>query len=330
MTVLVTGVAGFIGSHVAAALLDRGEQVLGIDDLNDYYDPELKRARLARLTGLSGFSFRRMDIADAEAVRGLEAHRPAINRIVHLAAQAGVRYSIEAPRSYTRANVEGHLSLLELARHLQGLRHMVYASSSSVYGANHSLPFSEEDRVDSPLSLYAATKRAGELMAYSYAHLYGLPLTGLRFFTVYGPWGRPDMSAWLFTRAILEGRPIRVFNEGRMQRDFTFIDDIVAGVLAALERPPVGGPDRVAHQVFNLGNNAPVALGDFISEIERAAGRPAIKILEPMQPGDVPATFANIDRAQDLLGFRPATPISVGIPRFVQWFRAYHEGRRHD
>ncbi|KYO49930.1 NAD-dependent epimerase/dehydratase family protein [Tistrella mobilis] len=329
MTVLITGAAGFIGSHVASLLLDRGEEVLGIDDLNDYYDPALKRARLARLEGRAGFAFRRLDIADRAAIEALRDHLPRIDRIVHLAAQAGVRYSIEAPHSYTRANVEGHLCLLELARHLPGLVHMVYASSSSVYGANRQLPFSEADRVDTPLSLYAATKRAGELMAHTYAHLYALPLTGLRFFTVYGPWGRPDMSAWLFTDAILKGRPIRVFNEGRMQRDFTYVDDIAQGVVAALDTPPTpagggAGDDGVPHRVFNLGNNAPVALGDFIRAIETATGREAVKILEPMQPGDVPATYADIDRARSLLDFAPRTPITTGIPRFVAWFRDYH------
>ncbi|WP_372055645.1 GDP-mannose 4,6-dehydratase [Tistrella mobilis] len=326
MTILITGVAGFIGSHVAAALLDRGEEVIGIDDLNGYYDPALKAARLARLAGRDGFVFRRTDIADREAIRDLVNHRPAIDRVVHLAAQAGVRYSLEAPHSYTRTNVEGHLCLLELARHLPGLVHMVYASSSSVYGGNRHLPFSEADRVDTPLSLYAATKRAGELMAHTYAHLYRLPLTGLRFFTVYGPWGRPDMSAWLFTDAILTGRPIRVFNQGRMQRDFTYIDDIVSGVIAALDLPPADGAGEggVPHRVFNLGNNAPVALEDFIRAIELACGREAVKVLEPMQPGDVPATYAEIGQARHLLGFEPRTPISEGIPRFVEWFRAYH------
>ncbi|MAM74523.1 NAD-dependent epimerase/dehydratase family protein [uncultured Tistrella sp.] len=326
MTILLTGVAGFIGSHVAAMLLDRGEEVLGIDDLNSYYDPALKAARLAQLEGRRGFTFRRIDIADREAVQDLIGHSPAIDRIVHLAAQAGVRYSLEAPHSYTRTNVEGHLCLLELARHLPGLTHMVYASSSSVYGGNHHLPFSEADRVDTPLSLYAATKRAGELMAHTYAHLYRLPLTGLRFFTVYGPWGRPDMSAWLFTDAILTGRPIRVFNQGRMQRDFTYIDDIVSGVIAALDLPPPDGAGEggVPHRVFNLGNNAPVALEDFIRTIERACGREAVKVLEPMQPGDVQATYAEIGPARQLLGFEPRTPISEGIPRFVEWFRAYH------
>lgn len=327
MTVLVTGSAGFIGSHVASALLDRGEDVLGVDDLNSYYDPSLKRARLARLESRKGFVFRQMDIADRAATSALRDHLPAIDRVVHLAAQAGVRYSIDAPHSYTHTNVEGHLCVLELARHLPGLRHMVYASSSSVYGANRQLPFAEADRVDTPLSLYAATKRAGELMAHTYAHLYGLPLTGLRFFTVYGPWGRPDMSAWLFTEAILNGRPIRVFNEGRMQRDFTYIDDIVAGVVAALDRPPTAGAetDGVTHRVFNLGNNAPVLLGDFIHAIEMAAGREAVKILEPMQPGDVRATYADIERARDVLGFVPRTSISAGIPKFVAWFRNYHK-----
>lgn len=326
MTVLITGAAGFIGSHVASALLDRGEEVLGIDDLNDYYARSLKQARLDRLLRHRSFIFRRIDVAERDAIRTLKEHAPRIDRIVHLAAQAGVRYSIEAPHSYTRANVEGHLCLLELARDLPELRHMVYASSSSVYGGNVQLPFSETDRVDTPLSLYAATKRAGELMAYTYAHLYKLPLTGLRFFTVYGPWGRPDMSAWLFTDAILNGRPIRVFNEGRMQRDFTYIDDIVRGVISALDTPPVrgAGDDAVPHRIFNLGNNAPVALGDFIRAIETATGREAVKILEPMQPGDVPATYADIGSARDLLGFEPLTSISDGVRHFVDWFRAYH------
>lgn len=324
MTILLTGVAGFIGSHVAEALLNRGEEVLGIDDLNHYYDPTLKAARLARLEGHPGFTFRKLNIADRDAVDTLHQQKHRIDRIVHLAAQAGVRYSIEAPHSYTQSNVEGHLNILEFARHLPALRHAVYASSSSVYGGNRSLPFSETDRVDTPLSLYAATKRAGELMAYTYSHLYRLPLTGLRFFTVYGPWGRPDMSAWLFTDAILRGRPIRVFNRGRMRRDFTFIDDIVAGVVAALDRPPEADGSSVPHKIFNLGNSNPVALNDFIRMIERALGRKAIRQLEPMQPGDVQETYAAVDSAQALLGFQPRTPISEGIPRFVQWFRDYH------
>ena len=328
MKILVTGAAGFIGAAVSRYLAERGDDVVGIDNINDYYDVNLKYGRLSQLESAEfpgSFRFIKMGVEERDSCADLFAHEK-FDRVVHLAAQAGVRYSLEAPHSYTRTNVEGHLCLLELARHLPGLTHMVYASSSSVYGGNHHLPFSEADRVDTPLSLYAATKRAGELMAHTYAHLYRLPLTGLRFFTVYGPWGRPDMSAWLFTDAILTGRPIRVFNQGRMQRDFTYIDDIVSGVIAALDLPPPDGAGEggVPHRVFNLGNNAPVALEDFIRTIERACGREAVKVLEPMQPGDVQATYAEIGPARQLLGFEPRTPISEGIPRFVEWFRAYH------
>lgn len=329
MTILVTGAAGFIGMHVSEALLARGETVVGIDSLNAYYDVGLKRDRLARLEGREGFTFHKVDLKDREAFNEVMAGAGEISGIIHLAAQAGVRHSLTHPFDYTDANVTGFLTLLEYCRHLETRPHFVYASSSSVYGANNQLPYSVDQATDRPVSLYAATKKANELMAYTYAHLYGLRLTGLRFFTVYGPWGRPDMSAWLFTDAILKGRPIRVFNEGRMRRDFTYVDDIAQGVVAALDTPPTSagggaGDDGVPHRVFNLGNNAPVALGDFIRAIETATGREAVKILEPMQPGDVPATYADIDRARSLLDFAPRTPITTGIPRFVAWFRDYH------
>ena len=329
MAVLVTGVAGFIGYHVAAALIARGDEVIGVDNLDPYYSVPLKRARLAALG--EGVRFVEADFADPDALdRALTEEK--IDRIVHLGAQPGVRHSIEQPFAYARANLLGHLSILELARHRQ-VDHLVYASSSSVYGGNEDLPFAVGDRVDHPVSLYAATKKADELMSESYAHLYRLPQTGLRFFTVYGPWGRPDMAVWLFTDAILNGQPIRVFNDGRMRRDFTYIDDIVAGVLAALDRPPAdngvakpGGSSK-PHAIYNLGNNCAEELGRLIDLIERACGRTAIRDLQPMQPGDVPATYADIADAARDLGFTPATPIDAGIPRFVDWYRRYSAGR---
>jgi len=322
MSVLVTGAAGFIGFHVSTALLARGEAVVGIDNLNDYYDPALKAARLARLEGVKGFDFARADIADRAAVAAVLDRHGGVDRIVHLAAQAGGRHSLTHPFAYTEANVTGQLVMLEAARHLPGLRHMVYASSSSVYGDNRKLPFAVGDPVDRPVSLYAATKRAGELMAFNYSHLYGLPLTGLRFFTVYGPWGRPDMSAWLFTKAILAGEPIAVFNNGEMRRDFTYIDDIVAGVLTALDRPPETAPER--HRLYNLGNHRSEPLMRFIEVIERACGRKALIEFKPMQPGDVPETYADIAASTRDLGFAPRTSIDEGIPRFVAWARAYN------
>lgn len=328
MAVLVTGAAGFIGAHVAAALLARGEEVIGIDDLNDYYPPQLKRDRLARLG--AGMRFIEADFADDAALaRATDA--VAIDGVIHLGAQAGVRYSIENPRAYARSNLLGHLNVLELAR-ARGVRHMVYASSSSVYGTSECLPFSVEHRVDHPISLYAATKKADELMSESYAHLFRLPQTGLRFFTVYGPWGRPDMALWLFTAAILEGRPIKVFNEGRMRRDFTFIDDIVAGVLAAFDRPPADhraikpGGSVSPHAIYNLGNNRAEELSRLIDLIEQACGREAIRDLQPMQPGDVPATFADVTESTRDFDFAPTTPIEVGVPRFVDWYRGYVAG----
>jgi UDP-glucuronate 4-epimerase len=323
MQILVTGAAGFIGMHVAQALLARGQAVLGVDNLNDYYDPALKRARLAELQGHPAFRFQQLDMADTVAVQALFATQR-ILRVVHLAAQAGVRYSVTHPHTYAQSNLVGFLNLLEVCR-TQPVQHLVYASSSSVYGGNLKMPFSEDDAVDCPVSLYAATKKANELMAHSYAHLYRMPCTGLRFFTVYGPWGRPDMAAWLFTQAIEAGRPIRVFNHGDMSRDFTYIDDIVRGVLGVLDRPPVVEPGMVPARVLNIGSHAPVRLLDFIAELESALGRQAQLDLQPMQPGDVPATYADVSRLQALLGdSAPATPLRQGVRRFVQWYRQYH------
>ena len=328
-TTLVTGVAGFIGFHVADRLAARGEPVVGVDDLNPYYDPALKRARLAELAARHGdrVRFVAADFADEAGLRGA-LDGEAFDRIVHLGAQAGVRYSIDHPHAYARANLVGHLTMLELAQ-ARDCAHMVYASSSSVYGGNTSLPFRVGDPVDHPVSLYAATKRACELMSQSYAALYGLPQTGLRFFTVYGPWGRPDMAIWLFTEAVLAGRPIRVFNDGQMQRDFTYVDDAVAGVVAALDRAPaddgIGKPggSRAPHAIYNLGNNRAEPLGRLIDLIEQASGRTAIRDLQPMQPGDVPATYADIADAARDLGFTPSTGLDDGVPRFVDWYRGY-------
>ncbi|MSO88394.1 MAG: SDR family NAD(P)-dependent oxidoreductase [Rhodospirillaceae bacterium] len=322
MTVLLTGAAGFIGYHVAQALLARGNAVIGIDDLNAYYEPGLKQARLDRLTRQKGFSFSKIDIADRDAVTALVARHPEIEGAVHLAAQAGVRYSLEHPEAYVRANLDGHFAVIDACRRLPRLRHLVYASSSSVYGGNTKLPFAVEDRVDRPISLYAATKAADELISRCYSHLYGMKMTGLRFFTVYGPWGRPDMSAYIFTKAILAGEPITVFNNGDMKRDFTYVDDIVAGVLACLDRPPPGGDD--SHRLYNLGNHRAEPLMRFIGEIERATGRKAQMRFAPLQPGDVKETFADIDSSRRDLGFEPKTGIDEGVPRFVAWYRDYH------
>jgi UDP-glucuronate 4-epimerase len=322
MTVLVTGAAGFIGYHVAEALLGRGEAVLGVDNLSPYYDVALKEARLARLARHPGFRFLRLDIADTEAFRTALSDQPT-PRVVHLAAQAGVRHSIEHPFDYVSANLVGHLAILEHCRHQPDFQHLVFASSSSVYGGNTNLPFRESERVDRPISLYAATKKADELMSHAYAELYGLAQTGLRFFTVYGPWGRPDMAMWLFTRAILEGRAIQVFNHGDMRRDFTYIDDIVAGVLAALDRPP-GAELTPPYRIYNIGNNRSEELLRMIEVLEAALGRTAEKELVAMQPGDVKDTYADISAIEADLGFRPTTPIEEGIPRFVAWYRDYH------
>lgn len=323
MTVLVTGAAGFIGYHVAEALLAQGEAVIGLDIVSPYYDVRLKEARLERLKKRPGFTFIKADIAEHEKLATtLEPFGP-IRRVVHLAAQAGVRYSLDHPFEYVSANVVGHLAILEYCRHVEGFEHLVYASSSSVYGGNNKLPFSVEDRVDRPISLYAATKRADELMSHAYAHLYGIPQTGLRFFTVYGPWGRPDMAMFLFARAIFAGEPIRVFNKGDMARDFTFVDDIVDGVLAALRTPP-GATATPPHRVYNLGNNKREPLLKLIEILEKSIGKKAKQRVEPMQPGDVQATYADIDAARRDLGFEPRTPIEVGVPRFIAWYREYH------
>ncbi|MBX3732126.1 MAG: NAD-dependent epimerase [Verrucomicrobiae bacterium] len=333
MRILVTGAAGFIGYHAARALLARGDVVTGLDNLNDYYDVRLKEARLERLRALPGFTFVRADLADPAAVSGV--FRDATpERVLHLGAQAGVRYSLENPAAYGSANLTGFLNMLEACRH-HGVQHLVYASSSSVYGANTRMPFSIHQNVDHPLSLYAATKKANELMAHAYSHLYRLPTTGLRFFTVYGPWGRPDMALFLFTRAILEGRPIDVFNEGRMRRDFTYVADIVEGVVRVLDRPPGGDPawdanapdpgsSTAPYRVYNIGNDCPVALGDLIGCLERALGRGAGRRLLPMQPGDVPATWADVSDLVRDTGFRPSTPLEEGVRHFVAWYRDFY------
>ena len=324
MAILVTGAAGFIGMHVSAALLQRGEQVIGIDNLNDYYRVALKEARLATLTRARDFRFERLDLAEIEALLRFTKAHPEIDRVVHLAAQPGVRYSVDHPRAYVTANLVAQLEVLEACRHLAKLEHFVFASSSSVYGGNTKLPFAIEDPVDQPQSLYAATKKSDELMSFCYSHLYGLPITGLRFFTVYGPWGRPDMAAYLFTKAIFEGKPIKLFNRGDMRRDFTYIDDIVAGVLASLDRPPADNGKDPPHRIYNLGNHQAEDLRRFIAIIERATNRKAIIEEAPMQPGDVHETFADIEDSRRDLGFDPKTPIDVGIPSFVSWYREYH------
>lgn len=324
MAILVSGAAGFIGYHTSSALLDRGDAVIGVDSMNDYYDPALKQARLRRLESRPGFSFHRIDIADRGALVRLFEARPEIDRIVHLAAQAGVRHSFVDPYAYVHANVMGQLVMIEAARRLPTLLHLVYASSSSVYGGNVKLPFAVEDAVDNPVSLYAATKRSAELIGQCYAHLFRIPMTGLRFFTVYGPWGRPDMSAYLFTKAIFEGEPITVFNHGDMKRDFSYVDDVVAGVVAALDRPPAADGPAPPHRLYNLGNHRSEGLMRFIEVLERACGRSAVKHFADMQPGDVKETYAEIEAARRDLGFEPRTTIDEGLPRFVQWFREYH------
>jgi UDP-glucuronate 4-epimerase len=329
-TILLTGAAGFIGYHLARRLLEEGCSVLGVDNLNEYYDPRLKQARLERLLGRPGFAFRRLDLAGREATAALFAEaRPKV--VVHLAAQAGVRYSIENPHAYADANLVGFLNLLEGCRHHQ-VAHLVYASTSSVYGANTKMPFSVHDNVDHPLSLYAATKKANELMAHTYSHLYRLPVTGLRFFTVYGPWGRPDMALFLFTKAMLEGRPIQVFNQGRMRRDFTYVADIVEGVRRVIDLLPQPNPawsgehpdpgtSTAPYRLYNIGNHHPVELMHLIATLEQALGVTAIKHLLPMQPGDVPATYADIQDLTQPTGFTPSTPIEEGVEMFVRWYQ---------
>jgi len=331
--VLVTGCAGFIGMHCALRLLARGDEVLGIDNLSPYYSIELKKARLARLDAVRGFRFEQLDLADAPNLDAVfDVFRP--DGVLHLAAQPGVRYSLENPRSYVQANLVAFANLLECCRR-HPPRHLVYASSSSVYGGNTGLPWSESDNVDHPVSLYAATKKSNELMAHVYSHLFGLPMTGLRYFTVYGPWGRPDMSPVLFARAIMDGRPIQVFNEGDMQRDFTYVDDVAEGTLRALDRPAAGDPGFDSRspdpatswapwRVYNIGNHQPVALLDYIAALERALGKKAILELKPMQPGDVKATCADTRRLAEAVGFAPATPLDTGLARFAEWFRSYY------
>jgi UDP-glucuronate 4-epimerase len=333
MKFLVTGAAGFIGFHTARALLDRGDEVIGVDNLNAYYDVKLKEARLAQLQGRNGFTFHRLDLTDREGIENLFATtRP--QRVIHLAAQAGVRYSLENPRAYIDSNIVGTLHVLEGCRH-NHVEHLVFASSSSVYGANTAMPFSVHQNVDHPLSLYAASKKANELMAHTYAHLYRLPVTGLRFFTVYGPWGRPDMALFLFTRKILAGEPIDVFNDGHHARDFTYIDDIVEGVVRSADKVATPDPDwhsdspdpassSAPYRIYNIGSNNPVDLMHFIACIEKALGREARKNFLPLQPGDVPKTYADVDALVADVGFKPATPIEDGIARFIAWYRGYY------
>jgi UDP-glucuronate 4-epimerase len=332
--VLVTGAAGFIGFHLSKRLLGAGVKVLGLDNLNDYYDVNLKKARLEQLLPVDGFRFVKMDLADREGMARLFAEER-FDTVVNLAAQAGVRYSLVNPYAYTESNIEGFMNILEGCRH-NAVKHLVYASSSSVYGANTEMPFSVHHNVDHPVSLYAATKKANELMAHTYSSLYGIPTTGLRFFTVYGPWGRPDMALFLFTRAILEGKPIDVFNYGKMRRDFTFVDDIVEGVFRVMNSIPAGnsawsgakpdpGTSYAPYKIYNIGNNSPVELIRFIEVLEKKLGTEAQKNLLPMQPGDVPATYADVDDLMQDVGFKPATSIEEGISRFVDWYRGYYK-----
>jgi UDP-glucuronate 4-epimerase len=318
MNILITGVAGFIGYHLAQRFLAEGQRVYGIDNLNDYYDVSLKKARLSQLTPQSGFTFQYLDLSDRTGMLQLfKEHK--FDRVVHLAAQAGVRYSLENPFAYVDSNLVGFANLLEGCRHSQ-VEHLVFASSSSVYGANTKVPFAVEDNVDRPISLYAATKKANELMAHSYSHLYNLPITGLRFFTVYGAWGRPDMAYFKFVRAIAENRALDVYNHGKMERDFTYIDDVIEGVVRVTYKPPIG---QTPYKIYNLGNNNPVSLGKFIEIIEKAMGRSAIKNFLPMQPGDVPCTYADIDELIEDVGFKPTTSIEQGIEHFVRWYKDY-------
>ena len=328
MSVLVTGSAGFIGMHTANALLKKNEDVIGIDNINDYYDPELKRARLEELQVNKNFYFEKLDFAVPGSLNLLIQKYPEIDRIIHLGAQAGVRYSIDNPHQYMQSNLCGQLAILEFCkskmRDSRPIKNFVYASSSSVYGSNKKIPFSINDKTDQPVSFYGATKKAGEVMAHSYAHLYQIPTIGLRFFTVYGPWGRPDMSPYIFTNCILNEKPIKVFNKGEMMRDFTFIDDIVSGILGALDTPPLNMSASPPHKIYNLRNNKPVSLMNYINVIERACNKKAIIDLQPMQAGDVVQTYANIEESERDLGYAPTTSIDIGIPRFVDWFISYH------
>jgi len=322
MSYLVTGAAGFIGFHAARRLLEMGERVIGVDNVNDYYSVALKRSRLSMLEKYPNFRFHRVDIADYDALKNALANEK-IRRVIHLAAQAGVRHSIENPHSYMQSNLVGHLNVLEFCRHHDAFEAMVYASSSSVYGGNSKMPFSEDDRVDTPVSLYAATKKADELISHTYAHLYGMQLIGLRFFTVYGPWGRPDMAMWLFTQAIIAGEAIKVFNYGKMKRDFTYIDDIVQGVLMTAREPEKGLKNGERHRVYNIGNNRPEELMRMIATLEKTIGAKAKMEMLPLQPGDIPESFANIDAIKRDYGFEPKTPIAAGVPAFVDWYRTY-------
>ncbi|MFM7449781.1 MAG: NAD-dependent epimerase [Leptolyngbyaceae cyanobacterium] len=332
--ILVTGAAGFIGFHLCQKLLERGDQVVGVDNINDYYDVNLKYARLQQLKPYPAFKFDQLDLADQEGIAHLFASQ-SFDKVVNLAAQAGVRYSLKHPHAYVNSNLVGFVNILEGCRHA-GIQHLVFASSSSVYGANTKMPFSVHDNVDHPVSLYAATKKANELMAHSYSHLYGLPTTGLRFFSVYGPWGRPDMALFLFTKAILAGEPIQVFNHGKMKRDFTYIDDIIEGVVRVMDRTAQPNPDwsgdtpdpgssKAPYKIYNIGNNNPVELTYFIEVLEKCLGMEAKKNLMPIQPGDVPVNYADVDDLIRDVGFKPATPIEVGIEKFVEWYRAYYQ-----
>ena len=323
MPILVTGAAGFIGYHVSAALLARGEEVVGVDIVNNYYDVRLKEARLERLQKQTGFTFYKVDITDIEAMNEVVAATGELQSVVHLAAQVGVRYSITNPFEYVQANLLGHMSILEICRNQPNFKHLVYASSSSVYGGNSKLPFSVDDRTDLPISLYAATKKADELMSHCYGHLYGFSQTGLRFFTVYGPWGRPDMAIYIFCKAIFEGRTIPVFNNGDMKRDFTFIDDIVSGVIASLDKPPVSNNNQAPCRLYNIGNHCSEPLMRVIGLIEETLGKKAKIDFQPMQPGDLKESFADIGSIKTDLGYEPKTPIDIGIPKFVDWFKAY-------
>ena len=332
--ILVTGAAGFIGSHVVQRLLERGDTVVGLDNVNDYYDPTLKEARLARLTPYEKFTFHRLHLSDRVAMKTL-FDSGKIRRVVHLAAQAGVRYSLVNPHAYTESNIEGFLNILESCRHAK-IEHLVYASSSSVYGGNTEMPFSVRHNVDHPVSLYAASKKANELMAHTYAHLFDLPCSGLRFFTVYGPWGRPDMALFIFTKAILEDKPIDLFNFGKMRRDFTYIDDIVTGIVHVLDKPAEPDPtwssdapkpesSASPYRLYNIGNHSPVELMRFVEIIEEVIGKKAIKNLQPIQPGDVPATYADVRELMEQYSFQPNTPLEEGIWRFIQWYREYYK-----
>lgn len=322
--ILVTGAAGFIGFHTSLKLLESGKTVVGIDNLNDYYDVNLKKARIAELEKFDQFKFVKLEISDKAAMENLWRDHGPFKKVVHLAAQAGVRYSLENPYAYITSNCMGHLTVLEMCRHTEGFEHLVYASSSSVYGGNEKLPYSVHDSVDHPISLYAATKRADELMSHSYAHLYNLPQTGMRFFTVYGPWGRPDMALFIFTKAIVEGRKVPVFNNGEMKRDFTYIDDIIQGVLAALENPPIREGKKAPARVLNIGNTRSENLMDYVRIIEEKLGRSADIEFLPMQAGDIAETYADIEETTRLTGFKPTTTIREGVPKFISWYKEFY------